>query len=251
MPKKFSRPPISGVFSQTKVSTIGTGTTARKSETVSYFFARELEEGLLEVQPLGDNVVLGEPVKVSLDEFLAQYMPEPQLSQQRAKAETEREGEIRKAVARGDKFYNQGKTYSAEYEYGKALALDEENIRANFGIGLCYVERGETDKARVVLGRLVRLEAAFGDEHKHLFNEFGISLRKSGMEAEALTYYTRALELCPSDENLHYNMARASFNLGEIQEAQLHLEQCLVINPGHEEARRFASYIQRRRTGGA
>ena len=251
MPAKFNRPPISGVFSQTKVSTIGTGTTARRSETVSYFFARELEDGLLEVQPLGDSVVFGEPVKVSLDEFLAQYMPEPQLSQQRAKAETAHEGEIRKAVARGDKFYKQGKTYSAEYEYGKALALDEENIRANFGIGLCYVERGDTEKARVVLGRLVRLEAAFEDEHKHLFNEFGISLRKSGMDAEALTYYSRALELGPSDENLHYNRARASFNMGEIQEAILHLDQCLALNPVHAEARRFEIFIKRRRKGGA
>jgi len=251
MSEQSIRPRISGIFSQAKASAIGTGTTQRKTESVTYFYVKEREDGVLEVQALGDSVVFGPVIELNLDEFLEQYTPEPQMSQERGRAEASREAKINKAVARGDKFQKQGKTFSAEFEYGKALTLDEENVRANFGIGLCYITRGETDKARVVLGRLVQLEAAFQDEHKHLFNEFGISLRKSGMDAEALAYYARALELCPGDENLFYNMARAAFDMGDVQTAEKHLEQCLAINPDHAEAKKFRNFLNRKNKPGA
>jgi tetratricopeptide (TPR) repeat protein len=244
--KQQPRPRISGVFSQVKVSAIGAGTTARKSEVVTYFFAQEREDGVLEVQALGENVVFGPVLEVSLDEFLSSYMPEPQRSLERAKDEAAREAEVRKAVARGDKYYKQGKTFSAEYEYGKALALDEENVRANFGIGLCFIQREEKDKAREVFRRLVKLEAAFQEEHKHLFNEFGISLRKSGMHAEALEYYARALELSPDDENLHYNVARAAFAMGDAELAASHLEKCLGLNSGQHECQQFLEFLHRK-----
>ncbi len=238
------------MFSQTKVSIIGTGATARKVETVLYFFARENEDGILDVQPLGEDVVFGPVTRVSLDEFLETFQAEPELSLSRAKDEAARQRDIQKAVARGDKFLKQGKPFSAEVEYSKALDLDEECVRAIFGIGQCYITRGETDKAREVLTRLVRLDAAFQDEHKHLFNEFGISLRKAGMDVEALAYYARALELCQNDENLHYNMARASFDLGDTQAASLRLAHCLTLNPEHSEAKRFLNFLKRAKPAG-
>jgi tetratricopeptide (TPR) repeat protein len=181
MAKHPPRPPISGVFSTVTVNSIGTGVTTRKTEAVTYHYVREREDGILEVQPLGEKVSFGAVREVTLDEFLEQFMPEPQMSQERARAEATRQGAVIKAVARGDKFYNRGKTYSAEFEYGKALALDEDNVRANFGVGLCYIARGDQAKAREVFERLVTLDAAFESEHKHLFNEFGIQLRISGM----------------------------------------------------------------------
>ncbi|MDO9632853.1 MAG: tetratricopeptide repeat protein [Humidesulfovibrio sp.] len=250
MSKNDYRPPIRGMFSQTKVSVIGTGTTARKMETVLYYFARENEDGIMDVQPLGEDVVFGPVIRVNLDEFLETYQAEPELSLRRAQEDADHQRDVQKAVARGDKFLKKGKTYSAEYEYGKALNLDEECVRATFGIGQCYILRGELDKAREVLARLVKLEAAFQDEHKHLFNEFGISLRKSGMDAEALAYYTRALELCPGDENLHCNMARASFDMGDSEGATQHLEKCLALNPGHAEAKKFRSFLNRKNKSG-
>jgi hypothetical protein len=63
----------------------------------------------------------------------------------------------------------------------------------------------------------VGLEAAFAPEHKHLFNEFGISLRKSRMVDQSIEYSTRALALTSTDENLHYNVARAYFEKGDTE----------------------------------
>ncbi len=245
MSNNIPRQPIRGMFSQTRTSVIGAGATARKTETVLYFYARENEDGILDVQPLGEDVVFGPVVRVGLDEFLETFQPEPELSLRRAQEEADHQRDVQKAVARGDKFLKKGKTFSAEFEYGKALNLDEECVRATFGLGQCYILRGEQDKAREVLARLLRLEAAFSDEHKHLFNEFGIRLRESCMYAEALGYYARALELAPGDENLRYNMARAAFDLGDAKLAAEHLEQCLALNPEHGEAKRFMNFLKR------
>jgi tetratricopeptide (TPR) repeat protein len=249
MSPESGRDRISGVFSQKKIAKIGTGTTARKTEVMTYFLVEEREDGMLVVQALtADDAPFGPKTEISREDLLENYLPEPQKSMTRTKvAHTPEEMEIQKAVARGDKFRKRGESFTAEFEYNKALQLDMSNVRANFGIGLCYIDRGEREKAQEVFERLVHLDAAFEDEHKHLFNEFGISLRKAGMQGEAMDYYRRALELSPGDENLHYNMARAALDNGEPKTAAKHLMACLTINGTHAEALQFVEYLKRKK----
>jgi len=251
MDSDFEKQRISGVFSQKIMSSIGTGTTARKTETLAYYFVQENDSGDIEAQGLGpNNELFGGKQTLSREELLGKFLPEPQRSLEYAKLRLAQQQAVQKAVARGDKFLKQGAHYSAEYEYNKALAIEEENVRANFGIGLCYIARGENDKAHEVFERLVKLEAAFSEEHKHLFNEFGIRLRMAGMYDEALLYYARALTLAPDDENLHYNMARAAFGKGEAGPTAQHLAECLRLNTNHSEALQFLAYLGRRSGGG-
>ena len=56
--------------------------------------------------------------------------------------------------------------------------------------------------------RLVSMDAPFAPEHKHMFNDFGINLRKSKMIPQAIEYYSKAIALSPEDEHLRYNLAR-------------------------------------------
>ena len=253
MTKKPAHEPISGVFSQKKIAKIGSGTTVRKTELISYYSVEEREDGVLLVQAVtASDVPFGPIMEITRDQLLSDYMPEPQMTQARFQGSlSAKEHEVLKAVARGDKYRRRGESFTAEFEYGKALTLDEQNVRANFGIGLCYIERGELDKAKEVFDRVVKLDAAFETQHKHLFNEFGISLRKAGMHGEAMDYYRRALELMPDDENLHYNIARAAFDKGDQNNALLHLKSCLGLNPSHEEAAKFMDFLQRKKPAGA
>ncbi|MDO9082688.1 MAG: tetratricopeptide repeat protein [Humidesulfovibrio sp.] len=253
MSQKSAPERLSGVFSQRKTAKIGSGATARKTELLSYYYVEEREDGAMLVQALtASDVPFGPKTEITREELLANYLPEPQKTQAHSQAAmSPQELDVLKAVARGDKFRKRGESFTAEYEYSKALSLDERNVRANFGIGLCYIERGERDKAQEVFERVVKLDAAFEDEHKHLFNEFGISLRKSGMHAEAMDYYRRALDLSSEDENLHYNMARAAYDKGDPGLSLVYLKSCLALNPKHEEALQFVDFLKRKKASGA
>ena len=72
---------IEGVFSNQEIRTVGTGTTTRKTIQKSYWYAVEQPEGDVEVQPLNMNYIPSGPKKrISKDEFLEKFSPEPELS---------------------------------------------------------------------------------------------------------------------------------------------------------------------------
>lgn len=235
---------IKGVFSIEKTMKIGTGTTARRVKQQVYFFVQQMDDEMVVVQGLNhDNVPSGPKTEMTKDDLLQDYLPEPsKFNEVMSKFR-----EMQKAVARGEKYRKRGETFTAEYEFSKALQLDEQNVRANFGIGMCYMQRGEEEKAREVFERIIQIDAAFEDEHKHLFNEYGIELRKKKMYTEAADYYQRAIELSPDDENLFYNLSRAELENGEFANARAAVNQCLALNPGHPEGRKILAYMDKKK----
>jgi tetratricopeptide (TPR) repeat protein len=235
---------IEGVFSIERMAKIGTGTTARRVKQTALYYARQLDETTIELQGLNPrNVPFGQTERVTKEELLADYLPMPQLF----KEVVGNLRQVQKAVARGDKFRKRGETFTAEYEYANALNLDEQNVRANFGIGLCLLARDESDKAKQVFERILGIDSAFSDEHKHLFNEYGIELRKKKLFGQAVDYYRRALELSADDENLWYNLARAQFERSDYAKALEAVTRCLELDPGHEEGRKMLDYMTRKK----
>jgi tetratricopeptide (TPR) repeat protein len=233
---------IKGVFSSERVAKVGAGTTVRKTTQTMYWYVEEDENGVIWVQPLNPNYVPSGPKQeVPRDEFLEQYRPEPEFYTHKVYPNIRK---LNQTIARAERHRANGETYSAEYEFTNALKIDEENIRANFGLGLTYLDRGDTERANDVFERLVKLDAAFEAEHKHLFNDFGINLRKNAMYDQAIRYYQRALELSPTDEHLHYNIARAYFAKADIHHTLEHLRQALTLNPNFSIAKKFLTYLK-------
>ncbi len=235
---------IIGIFSIQKAMKIGTGTTAKRVQQTFYYFVYAEDDDRVSLQPMSDNYVpVGNKRTIDREELLSDYLPEPAIWQEKA---LPRMREVQKSVARGDKFRKRGETFTAEMEYGNAIKLDERNVRANFGIGLVFIARGEKEKAREVFERVVGIDAAFEEQHKHLFNEFGISLRKSGMYDYAIDYYTRSLEISKDDENLHLNLARAFYENGDLAQAAVHVKACLKLNSDHEEGNTFLKHLKKK-----
>lgn len=236
---------ITGIFSTQEVRKVGTGTTSKKSVHKSFWYCTEVEsgpdEGKVEIQPLNTNYIPAGPKRmVEREQFLSNFAPEPEFY---VSTVFPRMREVNKTVARAERYRQNKEYFSAEMEYNNALKVDEENVRANFGLGLTYLQRNENDKADNIFGRLVKLDAAFEQEHKHLFNEFGIQLRKNKMFKQAIEYYNRALELSSSDENLYYNIARASLENSDTGLATEMLLKGLNVNPSMEEAARFLIWM--------
>lgn len=234
---------IKGVFSSEKIAKVGAGATVRKTTQTMYWFAEEDDQGVITIQPLNPNYVPSGPKQeIPKEEFLEQYAPEPEFYSSKVFPSIRK---LNQTIAKAERHRVNGDTYSAEYEFDNALRVDEENIRANFGLGLTYLDRGETGKADNIFQRLIKMEATFEAEHKHLFNDFGISLRKNEMYEQATEYYSKALELSPADENLHYNMARACFAKADIQSTIEHLRTALRLNNNLEIAKKFLVYLKK------
>lgn len=233
---------IRGVFSAKQFSTIGTGTTKRRTEFTTYWFAEEQENGVLEVQPINNkNVPSGPRVTVEMDMFLRDYNPEPELYADKVLPSIQQRD---KCIALGERHRRNLESYSAEHEFMKAINIDELSVRANFGLGLTYLDRGEISRADDIFRRLVCINASYEQKHKHLFNEFGISLRKHGMHEQALEYYRKAEEIIQEDENLYLNMARLYYEMGNLKNCLVYLKKSLYLNNKLEEACIFLDYLQ-------
>lgn len=229
------------VCSKRSTVKVGTGSTTKKEDSTVFFYARQIEEDMLALQSLNANwAPSGPTLDVTMEELVTQYQPEVDLFLKQVKPVMQK---IAKAVARGDRHRSNGEPYSAAMEYNNALGLDEKNVRALFGLGLTYLQYNQHDKARVVFEQLIQLDGFSSLEFKHLFNQFGIELRKQNMLDESRRYYERAVELCQNDENLYFNLARTYFQGGQIREAEDMVNACLQLNPAHEEGGKFKKYL--------
>ncbi|WP_035104554.1 tetratricopeptide repeat protein [Desulfohalovibrio reitneri] len=214
---------IQGIFS----TTTGTGEAARKV----YWTARERDDGSITVQPLSRNFApSGQPRNVSREDFLERFEPEPEFF-----LDTVSDRRQGKEVVDGRPL--------ADMDLPGAEQVNEDNIKANFNLGLWLLENGRKAKARRVFERILRLEGPFRREDKHLFNGFGIALRKYGQPDMALSFYDKAHLLARDDENLHHNMARSHFEKGDTKKAREELEKSLRLNPGLKESKRFLRYL--------
>ncbi len=239
---KEKKTKIYGVFSLNKEGKAGTWQTQKKIIHRLLFYAEEKEDGIISLQPINKNYVPSGPKKIiSKEEFLEKFIPEPDIYVNKVYPAIRN---LSKTIARAERHRKNREYYSAEYEFKNALRIDEENIRATFGLGLTYLDRGDTERAKIVFNRLYKLNAAFDIEHKHLFNEFGIKLRKNKLYKEALKYYFKAYRLEKWDEHLFFNIARACYEMGRYKSALRFINKALKLNPHFKEGIRLKRVLE-------
>jgi tetratricopeptide (TPR) repeat protein len=226
---------MDGVYSETKVQQIGTMSTTRRQTVVDYYQCVHLDDDTISVQILDmDGAPLPIKEKVPVDEFLKRFTYEPdkfKVSKTPAQLTAERH------VAMAEKHIERKEFNSAEYEYHKALKADQENVRANFGLGKVYLETGDVEKAAEIFGRLARQDNILAPENKHFFNDLGRELRALKLYDQAIDFYEKARKMMDSeDEHLLFNLARAAYESGDQARAGAFLDQALALNPGLEPA---------------
>jgi len=222
-------------------SKLGMGGTAQESTRSVYYYAERTKAGSLYIQALnGDFHPSGRKRNLTLEEFLGGYRPEPLLYYNKVRPAMDG---VEANLEKGDSLLDAGKPEAAKRCYDKALAVDEDNIRGIFGLGLAYLSAGKNEDAMGILGKIMNLEMAFDPQHTHLFNRFGIQMRKSGMLAQALDYYNKALALNVEDEHLHFNVCRIHYEMEDFPEALRCVNTALALNSGFSEAARMLSHL--------
>jgi tetratricopeptide (TPR) repeat protein len=232
---------VSGVFSTQEIKKVGTGATQRRTKAKQYWLVNELDNDQAEIQPINENLVpIGKKRIIRLEDLLERFEPEPEFYVKTGRASKEAWQELKDRTGEG------AVEISLEgFNLTGSPEDVEKSARSSFGLGLTYLKRGNREKAEDIFRRLAEVEADFVPAHKHMFNEFGVSLRKQSLLDLAVKHYLRALKLAGDDENLLHNIARAYFEKKDIPMAVQALEKSLAINPNLVESRKFLRFIQR------
>lgn len=230
-------------FSLKKKGKIGTGTTQKTTNITIYHYAEQLEGDMFAIWTLNAQAVpFGSKEVISKKKLLELYHPEIEYYNDVAQpAIANYHGKLK----RGDELRANKMFPEAANEYIDALKIEASCVHAYFGLGLTYLADKDEQKARAVFQQLIKLDSAFDEDHKHMFNQMGIQLRKSLMFDEAIHYYQRAVELSPDDEHLNFNLARTFYEKGDWRNCLDNLALCLELSQNNNEALKFSSFILR------
>ncbi len=205
-------------------------------------FAEQDDQGNVEVRNINENFVpSGEKKFIPKEQFLNCYLPEPSMFNNKVLPALQ---ELNATIEEGEKALQNNELFSAEHEFNNALCIDEKNIRATFNLGLTYLEMQDWDNTEQIFQKLIKMDAPFKKEQKHLFNKFGIELRKKGLHKHALKYYSKAVRLETEDEHLCFNIARVFHDKGNIRKCKRYLQKALQYNPDFKYAKSMLQYLQ-------
>jgi len=217
------------VFSTTKKVRMGMGASSRAHDSRNFWFVSQVTGVLFEGRMLSDrHVPTGATEEITIQELVSEYTPEVAYYE--------------KSVLPAMRDFGPPKDVDAEV-FERQCTIDLDSITSLFGLALVYHERGETGRAKALLDELLRLETPFGGRDQHLFNEFGIALRKYHLYPEAVEYFERALEYVADDDHLFYNLARSHYENDNWEACLDNLLQSHRLNPGLDVTRDLLGVI--------
>lgn len=208
---------------------------------------------VFEIQPLNQNMVpMGQRQRISRADFERQFTPEPDFFITRSSFDIPTGGDAGQPTERrahaGDLADDlAGDLVEDEAAQGEiAIEAVSREMEALQTEGRSQLKRGDLAQALDTFRRILALQGPFVPEHKFVFNGCGIDMRKAEQLDEAIAFYKKALEVDQADENLCHNIARALYDQGDLNAALEYLRLGLSMNPDFKEARRFASFIEKR-----
>ncbi|MBI5582932.1 MAG: tetratricopeptide repeat protein [Deltaproteobacteria bacterium] len=223
---------------------LGFGSTARTTVIENYYEVDETEEqGRVALRLLNINdQPFGAPEMITRERLEEEYVACPDYFRNK---KSPQEAAIEKHVFNGEAHFEKKEFHSAETEFNKALSLNQKDLRANLGKGKTLFARGDKEEAKKVFACLAQMEDLYEKDNKHIFNEFGIELRKRKLLEEAIANYSKAIEIDPEDAVIFYNLGRAYFEKGEADQAAVHLKKALSLKSDFGEAREFIASLEK------
>lgn len=124
----------------------------------------------------------------------------------------------------------------------------ETTLRAHFRKALLRCRRpADREAAMKALHTLAEVEEGIEAQHKHMFADFGISLRRERQHTLALVFCKRVLALAPHDDHAHFNAARVLMDIGDVDGAEQHILTAMDMNPANRIYERMLSHLKRQR----
>jgi len=236
-------PMIDKVCYEQKQLTMGTMGTQKVSQDhhALHYWARENKKGEVDILMLKAD---GSPTPVvietvEMDEFNARFRDcsTHDCELRKKSPEEVKQAKTEALVQQGNQHLENKEFNSAKFEFGQALKMDDKKLEAHLGKGKAHMALGETDAAKEHFHKMADIDELFDEEHKHVFNQLGIELRRGGMFDDAVKNYRKALEIDPADEALYFNLARAFKESGQRDDAIANIKKALELKPDFPEAK--------------
>ena len=119
----------------------------------------------------------------------------------------------------------------------------EAGLREHFNLLIAKTGKHVPETILDSLRDIARVNKGIVTEHKYMFADFGIRLRKEDLPEIGLMHAMRALSLAPDDAHACFNVAYICWILGRIGEAKRHLVLALQHEPDFEPAKRFLTWL--------
>lgn len=129
--------------------------------------------------------------------------------------------------------FGKGGAGPATEEFGRAIALEPQNVRQIMDVGNVFLEKNMIDEAL----RFFNMAQKMSPEFLTIYNRIGIALSRAGRFEEAEQSYNRALKIDAKDPGVYFNLAMMWHRKGTSAKAAEFFKKCLELNPAMTAAR--------------
>lgn len=137
----------------------------------------------------------------------------------------------------------------SELERARRVKQLETAMRDGFERAMRALGRQRERKgALAALERIATTRDGIEPEHKFMFRDFGVALRKKKLLDLAITCARRVVELAPHDDHARFNLARALGLAGNYDEAEAQLAAARKLNPKEKIYNRLTEYLRQQRS---
>lgn len=231
------KPKFLGVFSRAAQATL------QKSRK-QFFFVWQLDKTAYAVQLLNaDMAPQAPPELVSAERLQNRFRLEPGILAAPITTPDFRQLAYREAKKTQEVAELNDKTLE-ELEQARKTKQIETDMRDNFSKAMRALNRPRDRKgALIALEQMASAKNGIVPVHKHMFRDFGVSLRKKSLPELALKYARRVVEMSPNDDHAHFNMARILTLLGMYDQAEQHLTKARSIDSREPVYAKLQKYI--------
>jgi arylsulfatase A-like enzyme/Tfp pilus assembly protein PilF len=135
--------------------------------------------------------------------------------------------------------------YGAAFSYLEPLAGDMDDgdslaTRAYYGLGRCYYNQGDLEKATEAFQKVIALDSTVADG----YNQLGLIYDDLGEYGKAISHYRRALELNQEMIEVHSNLGVTYYKMGQFKESRIEFEEYLTHVEDKEETDRLRAFLE-------
>ncbi len=149
-------------------------------------------------------------------------------------------------ISEGNNYFDKGELRRARTRYHEALAIDPQNSKAYYALGVIAYTQGVYSSARINFERAIGLESRDPDFWFHLGNTYS----QLKQHQKAVDSYEHVIVLERLYPEVYYAKGIAHYNLREWQRALYELERYLRYSPGGERNKTAYQLIHTLKKGG-